>query len=138
LDAVTALGMLRSRELSPVELMRAVIARTEQVNPQVNALTETLFDEALEAARRAEATYRWGGETPALLGLPVATKEKHAIGGRRLSQALVAHRDAVADASHPVVDRVAAAGGIVHARTTTPEYRCATTTHGPLWGVTRN
>lgn len=138
LDAVTCLSMFRRHELSPVELMRALIARTEQVNPQVNALTETFFDEALEAAQRAEAVYRQGGEAPALLGLPVATKEKHAIAGRRLSQGLVAHRYAVADESHPVVDRVAAAGGIVHARTTTPEYSCATVTHGPLWGVTRN
>ena len=55
LDAATALRLFRTRELSPVELMEAVIARTEAVNGGVNALTETLFDEALPAARQAAA-----------------------------------------------------------------------------------
>ncbi|MEO5993029.1 MAG: amidase, partial [Arthrobacter sp.] len=41
-------------------------------------------------------------------------------------------------ADHPVIDRIRRAGGIIHARTTTPEYSCATVTHSALWGVTRN
>lgn len=53
LDAATALKLFRSRELSPVELMEAVITRTEAINVGINALTETLFEEALLAARQA-------------------------------------------------------------------------------------
>jgi aspartyl-tRNA(Asn)/glutamyl-tRNA(Gln) amidotransferase subunit A len=37
-----------------------------------------------------------------------------------------------------VVDRIRAAGGIVHMRTTTPEFSCAICTHSKLWGITRN
>ncbi|RIK10334.1 MAG: amidase [Acidobacteria bacterium] len=75
---------------------------------------------------------------PPLLGLPVATKEKHALAGRTLSQGLVACRDDVAAADHPVVDALRRSGAIIHARTTSPEFSCATVTHSRLWGVTRN
>ncbi|WGW11649.1 amidase [Saxibacter everestensis] len=138
LDATTALRLFRSRELSPVDLLEAMIARTDAVNGDVNAFTETLFDQALVAARSAERRYLAGVELPPLLGLPVATKEKHALKGRPVSQGLLAKRDVIADANHVLVDRVLAAGGIVHARTTTPEFSCATVTHSPMWGVTRN
>ncbi|WP_248758741.1 amidase [Pseudarthrobacter sp. SSS035] len=138
LDAATALRLFRARELSPVELLDAVIARTEAVNGQINALTETLFEEALPAARQAAAKYARGRDLTPLLGLPVAAKEKHGIKGRTLSQGLVARKDELAQADHPVIDRIRRAGGIIHMRTTTPEYSCATVTHSPLWGVTRN
>lgn len=138
LDAATALRLFRTRELSPVELMEAVIARAEAVNGEINALTETLFEEALPAARQAAAKYARGRDLAPLLGLPVAAKEKHGLKGRTLSQGLVARKDELAPEDHPVIDRIRSAGGIVHARTTTPEYSCATVTHSPLWGVTRN
>lgn len=138
LDAVTALQLFRARELSPVELLEAVIARTEAVNGPVNALTETLFEEALPAARQAASSYARGRDLAPLLGLPVAAKEKHALKGRTLSQGLVARQDELATGDHPVIDRIQRAGGIIHMRTTTPEYSCATVTHSPLWGVTRN
>jgi len=138
LDAATALRLFRTRELSPVELMEAVIVRTEAVNGEVNALTETLFEEALAVARQAAAKYARGRDITPLLGLPVAAKEKHGLKGRRLSQGLMARKDELAAEDHPVIDRIRRAGGIVHARTTTPEYSCATVTHSQLWGVTRN
>lgn len=138
LDAATALRLFRTRELSPVELMDAVIARTEAVNGEINALTETLFDEARLAARQAAAKYARGRDLTPLLGLPVAAKEKHGLKGKTLSQGLVARKDELAVADHPVIERIKCAGGIIHARTTTPEFSCATVTHSPLWGVTRN
>lgn len=144
LDATTALRLFRSKELSPVELMAAVIDRTEAMNGSmdsdgsINAVTETLFDEAMSAARRAADRYRSGRNLSPLLGLPVATKEKHGLKGRTLSQGLMARRSDVSPADHPVIGRIRSAGGIIHLRTTTPEFSCATVTHSPLWGITRN
>lgn len=138
LGAGEALRLFRSRELSPAELLRAQIERTAQVNGAVNALTETLFDEALVQARQAEARYGAGGDLPPLLGLPVATKEKHAIAGRTLSQGLMACRDDVAAEDHPVVSALRRSGAVIHARTASPEFSCATVTSSRLWGVTRN
>jgi len=138
LDATTALRMFRTGELSPVDLLEAVVARTGALNAPVNALSEELFDVARAGAREAEARYRRGGKLPALLGLPVATKEKHGLEGRSLTNGLLTQRYEVAGADHPVVARIRRAGGLIHARTTTPEYCCATVTHSQLWGVTRN
>ena len=139
LDAVTALELFRSGTLSPVELLTAVAERAGTANQAVNAFTETLFDDAMVQAREAETAYLRGSAGPRpLLGLPVATKEKHALAGRSFSQGLLAQAATVAAADHPVVERIRAAGGIMHARTTSPEFSCATVTHSPMWGVTRN
>lgn len=150
LGAIDALRAFRSGALSPVDLIDAVAERIEAVDRSdpdgsgsVNAVVQTL-DGAREAAIRAERRYRSGVDEPlgagstALLGLPIATKEKHGIAGEPLSQGLVALRDERAEADHPLIERITAAGGIVHARTASPEFSCATVTHSRLWGVTRN
>jgi aspartyl-tRNA(Asn)/glutamyl-tRNA(Gln) amidotransferase subunit A len=139
IGAVEALGRFKDRSLSPVELMEAVIARAEQVEPHINAFASTYFDEALEGARRAEARYMGSEPRPrALEGLPVATKEETPVAGRTLEYGSLAFRGEVSTYTAPVAERILAAGGIVHARTTTPEFSCAPFTHSRLWGVTRN
>src|SRR5438132_222122 len=62
LTATEAIKRFKSRELSPVELMEAVIQRSEEVDPFVNAYTETHFERALSQARDAEARYAQDGE----------------------------------------------------------------------------
>src|SRR5689334_11365326 len=69
-------------ELSPVELMKAVIARSEGINPKVNALTYTYYERALEQAREAEAKYQKAdGRLRPLEGVPVAIKDFHPVKG---------------------------------------------------------
>ncbi|MFD6354246.1 amidase [Nocardia tengchongensis] len=140
LDATEALRLFTARELSPVELMRAVIERAEKVEPAVNAFTERLFEQALEQAAEAENRYLGkGGLTPRPLeGLPIAAKEKHAIAGRSLTEGSLVNEGNIATENAPVIDRVLAAGGIIHARTATPEFSITPFTHSRMWGVTRN
>ncbi|MGW1990568.1 amidase [Embleya sp. NPDC001921] len=139
LPATEALRRFRDRSLSPVELMTAVIERAEAVEPRVNCLAERTYDEAMAGARAAEARYAGKGDAPRPLeGLAVATKEEQPIAGRITSEGSVPFAAEVADVTHPVVERVLAAGGIVHARTTTPEFSCAAFTRSELWGITRN
>ncbi|MGW9244040.1 amidase [Streptomyces badius] len=140
LSATDALQLFARRALSPVELMRAVVDRAEKIEPRINAFTERLFDEALEQARDAEARYLGkGGPAPRPLeGIPVAAKEKHAILGRTLTEGSLAHEDRIATENAPVIDRILGAGGIIHARTATPEFSLSTYTHSRMWGVTRN
>lgn len=139
LPAVEALRRFESRELSPVDLMRAVIARAEAVEPEINALTYTFFDRAMDEAREAEARYmKTDGRARALEGLPVAVKDESYIAGQPTSSGSLIHKDEIAGTTSPMNERILRAGAIVHARSATPEFSCAGYTHSRLWGVTRN
>lgn len=139
LPATEALARFRARKLSPVELMQSVIARAEATAKKVNAFTYTHFDEALAAARKAEAKYaKSGARIGALEGLPVAIKDESFIKGKPTSFGSLIHKDFIAEMTSPMNERVMKAGGIVHARSATPEFSCASVTHTRLWGVTRN
>ena len=138
MTAGEALAAFRARRLSPVELMQAVIARVEQVNPTLNAFTYTFFERALEQARRAEAKYlKSDGRPRPLEGIPVAIKDLHAVKGEITTFGSKAFADNRPDHTAPTVARLLRAGAILHARTTTPESPSGTT-YSALWGVTRN
>jgi aspartyl-tRNA(Asn)/glutamyl-tRNA(Gln) amidotransferase subunit A len=137
LSAVEALERFRAKELSPVELLEAVIARAEHVEPSINAFAQEHFDDARAKAKEAESRYV-SGEARPLEGIPVAVKEEAPIEGHPNTLGSLALRDVVADHTAVFVQRILDAGGIVHARTTTPEFSCASVTWTRLWGVTRN
>jgi len=139
LSASAALAAFRARTLSPVELMQALIARCEAVGPHVNAFTYTFFDRALGQARKAEKAYarRRGAPRP-LEGVPVVIKDFHPVAGEITTFGSRMHADFRPATTAPTVARLFAAGAIMHARTTTPEFAHSGATHSPLWGVTRN
>ena len=145
LSATEALARFRSKELSPVDYLSALIGRITTEDERINAVTEVV-EEAVTSAREAERFYAnakpddlaEAADSRPLLGLPVIAKEKHAIAGRTLSQGLIHERDTIAEADAAIIARIRAAGGFVHARVTSPEFSCATVTHSPMWGVTRN
>lgn len=144
-SATEALAAFRTRELSPVEYLDVLIARMADQDERINAVTEYVA-QALASAREAEKIYATTNPdnlaevlaARPLLGLPVLAKEKHALAGHTLSQGLIHQRDHVAAADATIIARIKAAGGFVHARVTSPEFSCATFTHSPMWGVTRN
>src|SRR4051812_2131779 len=130
LPATEALARFRGRELSPVELLEAVIARAEAVEPTVNALCHTRFDRARERARAAEARYAGRGEPPRPLeGIPLAVQEEEPIAGEPWTQGSLLYEDLIARRSSAFAQRMLDSGAIVHARTTAPEFSCAGFTH---------
>ncbi|MEX0304910.1 MAG: amidase family protein, partial [Leisingera sp.] len=139
LSATEALTLFKDHALSPVELARAVIARAEETEPAINALSYRYFEQALEQAKRAEKAYLGRGARPrALEGLCIAVKDSGHIAGLPTSAGSLLTSDVPQPAASPVNSRILQAGGIVHARSTTPEFSCATVTHSRRWGVTRN
>jgi Asp-tRNA(Asn)/Glu-tRNA(Gln) amidotransferase A subunit family amidase len=139
LSAAEALALFRARKLSPVELMQAVIDRADAVEPAINAFAETHYEQALAQAKAAADAYAGRGQPAGpLTGLPVAVKEEAPIAGQLNTFGSVPLRDVVAEQTAVFVQRILSAGGIVHARTTTPEFSCAPITWTKLWGVTRN
>lgn len=138
MSATEALARFKARTLSPVELMRAVIARAEKVEPKINAFPMTSYDRALDQAKQAEARYmKTDGRPRPLEGLPVAIKDEAPIKGERMTNGSLILKDNVSDETNPSIGRVLKAGAIMHARTATPEFSCAAWTHSKLWGVTR-
>ncbi|MBN35542.1 MAG: amidase [Rhodospirillaceae bacterium] len=138
MGAVEALDLFRKKKLSPVELMDAVIARAQKVQPKINSFSQTFYDEARDQAKKAEAKYAKGSRTRALEGLPLAIKDEETIKGLPASSGSLAYKDNIGEETTYIVERCFNAGGIMHARTTTPEFSCAGYTHTALWGVTRN
>ena len=139
MTATEAIAAFKNRTLSPVELLKAIIARCEQLQPKVNALTYTYFDRALEQAKAAEAQYtRRGGEPRPLEGVAVAIKDFHPVKDEITTYGSKIYRDYRPDHTAPAVQRLLDAGAIMHCRTTTPEFAHTGVTASPLWGITRN
>lgn len=138
LPASEALRLFKAKKLSPVELMQATLQRAEATKEKINCLTYTYFDEAIRLARRAEAKYAKGARTGALEGLPIGIKDESYIKGKPTSHGSLLMKDHISDHTSTINERILKAGGIVHARTATPEFCCAGFTWSKRWGVTRN
>lgn len=138
LSALELAALIRSKQVSPVEVVGAVLARLETVNPRLNAFCAVVADEALEAAAAAEVAVLMGEALGPLHGVPVSVKDLvytrrlATAGGSRLFADHVPEEDAVC------VERLRAAGAILIGKTTTPEMGHKAVTDSPLCGVTRN
>ena len=113
---------IRERRLSPVEIMDAVLARIEAVNPHINAYLAVDGARAREAARAAEASLMRGEATGALYGLPVSIKDLEPVAGLRCTFGSRFFADNIADSDGLVTERVKGAGGIVIGKTNTSHY----------------
>jgi Asp-tRNA(Asn)/Glu-tRNA(Gln) amidotransferase A subunit family amidase len=137
ITASDALAGFAAKTLSPVEVLDALIARAEAVEPTVNALCWTRYDEARAEAKAAEQRWMDGTARP-LEGIVTAIKDEMPVAGQPWSQGSLIYKDLVAEETSPLAQRMFDAGCIQHARTTTPEFSCAAFTHSRLHGVTRN
>lgn len=138
-SATEALRRFRSRKLSPVELLKALIARAERVNPEINCFADRYFEEALAQAKAAESRYmKRGAETLPLDGIPLAVKDAQRVGGKRTTHGSLIFKDSVDDRSDPMIERLQKAGAIIFSRTTTPEFCLSGITASRIWGITRN
>jgi len=139
LPATEVLARFQARTLSPVDYLEALIARSDALNPILNAYTETYFDEARQAAARAATTYTDPDKTPRPLeGLPVAVKDAQRVAGKRTTQGSLLLKDHVDAMNDPMIQRLLDAGAIIHARTTTPEFCLSGSCNSRLWGKTLN
>ncbi|WP_354087190.1 amidase family protein [Brevundimonas faecalis] len=134
MDATAMAEKVRAREVSPLEMLEAAIARAEAVNGRLNCLSETLYDRA--RTRAAEGRVPLDGP---FAGVPYLLKDETELAGvrRRFGSRLDAGLP-VTERSDPMVERMEAAGFNIFGRTTMSEFGALPTTETAAYGVTRN
>ena len=124
--------LLRGKDISPLQLLDALEERIAEVDEAVNAVPTLCFDRARERAQSRDFS------TLPLAGIPVAIKDLIAVAGVRTTWGSMIYRDHVPEKSDLLVERIEAAGGIVYAKTNTPEFGTGANTFNDVFGFTRN
>ena len=124
--ATQALAALRRGAISSRELTAHVLARIDKVNPALNCFVTVMRDEALAAARRADAQRGKSRGKAARLGplhgLPVVAKDTYATKGVRTTAGSKLLEQHVPSEDAVVVARLKAAGAVIVGKTNTPEW----------------
>lgn len=138
LGAREARRLIARRQLSPVELAEACIARVEALDHAVNAVVARDFDRLLEAARAAEEAVVAGHPLGPLHGLPVAIKDMNDVAGLPTTYGSELFQNNVPEADDALVAAVRGAGGLVLGKTNVPEWSAGANTRNRVHGVTAN
>lgn len=137
-ESVTRLAaLIRDREISAVEVVRACLDRIAVVNPLLNAVV-TVAPDALERSAAADAALARGELRGPLHGVPCTLKDSLDTAGLRTTAGTVGWKDRVPDVDATVVARVKAAGAIVLGKTNTPEFTWSDETDNDVFGRTSN
>ncbi|MDI3381753.1 amidase [Xenophilus aerolatus] len=136
-DATRLAELIRTREVSPVEVIQAHLDRIEAVDARVNAIV-TVADSALAAARAAEASVMKGGELGPLHGVPFTVKDSIDTAGVPTQRGSPIFKGRTPDADATSVARLKAAGGILLAKTNLPEFSYWIESDNLLSGRTNN
>jgi len=130
--------LYRARKVSPLEVMQAVLARLDSVNPALNACVTVARESALAEARQATAALGRRRALPPLHGVPVSIKDLTPTKGIRTTWGSKIYEHHVPKEDALVVERLKAAGAIVFAKTNTPEFGAGGNTFNAVFGATRN
>ena len=137
LGAAELVRRIRAKEVSPVEVVRALRERMDAVGPDVNALV-TPFPDVDERAREAERAVARGDALGPLHGVPCTFKDCFDTAGVRTTRGSALFADRVPETDATVVSRLRAAGAIPLAKSNTPEFALWWETDNLVFGRTVN
>jgi amidase len=132
IDAMAQAELVRRKEVKPIELVEAAIARAERVNPELNAIIRPMYEEARRSA---------SDEIPdgPFAGVPFLLKDLGATyAGVPMTWGSAFLKDFVPDRDSELVARYKRAGLIIFGKTNTPEFGTMPTTEPRLYGPSRN
>lgn len=138
MSALDLASKISSKEVSSREVLTALLARVDAVNPHLNAVVRRLDDEAYAAADAADAAVAAGENLGRLHGVPCTIKENIDVAGTPTTQGVPAFAEAIAPTDAPTTARMRAAGAIPFARTNLPDFGLRVHTDSSLHGLTRN
>ncbi|MGC1224987.1 MAG: amidase [Candidatus Sulfotelmatobacter sp.] len=138
LSALAMAEQVRSKRISPVELVDAHLARIDRLNPKLNAFVEIDAHRARQAARDAENAVMRNEFTGPLHGVPCSIKSSISVAGLRCEAGSRLRAGFVAREDAPLVQRLKLAGAIILGTTNAPELLMAWETDNLLYGRTNN
>ena len=136
--AVTIAELVRTKQLSPVEYLQALLQRIETLEPRVNAFVHLDAGPAMNAAKQAEAALMRGDRVGRLHGVPVTIKDlalTKSMPTQHGSKIFAGHQPAE---DSPFIPRLQAEGAILLGKTATSEFGWTGVSHSPLTGITHN
>lgn len=138
--AVELAAAIRRKQVSPVEIIEAVIDRAERVNPKINALMARSYDLARDVAMKTERKIMEQGADALgpIEGLPVSIKDLTATKGIVTTYGVREYADYIPDEDAPIAARIREAGGALFAKTATPPFGWLGVTENEIIGRTNN
>ncbi len=138
LSASQMAEQIRNKQISPVELVEAHLARIEHLNPKINAFVQIDSEGVLVQARNAEAAVMQNQNLCPLHGVPISIKSSIDVAGMRCEAGTKLREGYIASSDAPLVSRLRNAGAIILGVTNTPELLMAWETDNLLYGRTNN
>ena len=135
-SALEIVALLRNQQITPKELLDILENRINEVDGQVNALPTKCFD---RARRHAERLLKLPVEERGLLaGLPIVIKDLTPVKDVLFTSGSILFDNNIAQESDILVDRLETQGGIVYAKSNTPEFGAGGNTFNDIFGATLN
>ena len=131
-------GRVRSREVSPVEVVQAFVERTDALEPKLGAYITRMSEQALTDAKAAESEIGAGNYRGPLHGLPVAVKDIYWTAGVRTTSGSVINADFVPDRDATAVRLLRDAGAVPIGKTNTVEFAFDPTGRNAHYGMPHN
>ena len=130
--------LVRTKQLSPVEVTAHFLDRIQAFEGVLNAFVTVAADSAMTEAHRAESAVLADEPMGPLHGVPIAIKDLSATKGITTTYGSLLQGDNVPDYDSISVERIRASGAVIVGKTTTPEYGWKGTTESMLTGATHN
>jgi amidase len=134
--ACALVDQLNSGKVTPLELLDALEKRIAEVDGKTNALPTLCFDRAREHAKAL--MQKPPGERGLLAGMPIPIKDLTNVAGVRTTQGSPIYRDTVPGRSDILVELLESNGGVIYAKSNTPEFGAGANTFNEVFGATRN
>lgn len=138
MTAVDLRQRIAQRDLSPVEVTQAVLARAERLQPLLNCFITLCPEQAMAEARAAEQAIMHGNDAGLLCGIPYAAKDLVNTRGVRTTFGALPFANHVPEQDAEAVARLRRQGAVLIGKTTTSEFGTKCMTDSPLFGKTRN
>lgn len=134
--ACAVVDKLKAGEVTPLDLLDVLEQRIAAVDGRVNALPTLCFDRARSHAKAL--MQKPAGERGLLAGLPVPIKDLTAVSGVLTTLGSPIFKDNIPAKSDILVERLEQNGGVIYAKSNTPEFGAGANTFNEVFGPTRN